>query len=31
MNEYFYWRLVDYFTEHLIDESDTKPIDIPNR
>ena len=31
MNEYFYWRLVDYFTEHLIDERETPPVDIPNR
>ena len=30
MNEYFYWRLVDYFTDYLIDERQTQ-VDIPNR
>lgn len=30
MDEYFYWRMVDYFSEHLLGESD-KSIDIPKR
>ena len=30
MNEYFYWRLVDYFSEHLRGESE-KSVDIPRR
>jgi len=30
MNEYFYWRLVDYFSEHLKGESE-KSVDIPKR
>jgi dipeptidyl aminopeptidase/acylaminoacyl peptidase len=30
MNEYFYWRMVDYFSEHLLGESE-KSIDIPKR
>ena len=30
MNEYFYWRLVDYFTDYLIDNRQTR-VDIPNR
>ena len=30
MNEYFYWRLVDYFSEHLRGESE-KTVDIPKR
>ena len=30
MNEYFYWRLVDYFSEHLRGESE-KFVDIPKR
>ena len=30
MNEYFYWRLVDYFSEHLRGESE-KSVDIPKR
>lgn len=30
MNEYFYWRLVDYFSEHLRGEKETS-IDIPRR
>lgn len=30
MNEYFYWRMVDYFSEHLLGNSE-KSIDIPNR
>jgi len=30
MNEYFYWRLVDYFSEHLRGESE-KSVDIPER
>ncbi len=28
MNEYFYWRLVDYFSEHLRGEKETS-VDIP--
>lgn len=28
MNEYFYWRLVDYFSEHLLGKKETM-IDIP--
>ena len=28
MNEYFYWRLVDYFSEHLLGKKETF-IDIP--
>ena len=30
MNEYFYWRLVDYFSEHLKGQSE-KSVDIPER
>ena len=30
MNEYFYWRLVDYFSQHLNGEQE-KSVDIPNR
>ena len=30
MNEYFYWRLVDYFSEHLRGKSE-KFVDIPMR
>lgn len=30
MNEYFYWRLVDYFTDYLIDGRQTE-VDIPQR
>ena len=30
MNEYFYWRLVDYFSEHLRGVSE-KTVDIPRR
>jgi len=30
MNEYFYWRLVDYFSEHLLGASE-KTVDIPKR
>lgn len=31
MDEYFYWRLVDYFTDHLKNDTSTHPVDIPNR
>ena len=30
MNEYFYWRMVDYFTDYLIDGRETE-VDIPQR
>lgn len=30
MNEYFYWRLVDYFSEHLKGKSE-KSVNIPKR
>ncbi|MBM6882900.1 S9 family peptidase [Bacteroides caecigallinarum] len=30
MNEYFYWRLVDYFSEHLKGQKETS-VDIPKR
>lgn len=30
MNEYFYWRMVDFFSEHLKGESE-KSVDIPKR
>lgn len=30
MDEYFYWRMVDYFSEHLQGTSD-KSVDIPKR
>ena len=30
MNEYFYWRMVDYFTDYLIDGRQTE-VDIPQR
>lgn len=30
MDEYFYWRMVDYFSEHLRGESE-KTVDIPKR
>jgi hypothetical protein len=28
MDEYFYWRLVDYFSEHLLGKKETS-VDIP--
>lgn len=32
MDEYFYWRLVDFFTDHLIDDRDrNRPVEIPAR
>ncbi len=31
MNEYFYWRMVDYFTDHLLNEIPSRPVDIPRR
>lgn len=32
MDEYFYWRMVDYFTDHLIDDKyRDRPVDIPQR
>lgn len=30
MEEYFYWRLVDYFSQHLLGKQDTS-VDIPQR
>lgn len=30
MDEYFYWRLVDYFSRHLLGKQDTS-VDIPQR
>lgn len=30
MDEYFYWRLVDYFSQHLLGKQDTS-VDIPQR
>ena len=30
MDEYFYWRMVDYFSEHLKGKSE-KSVDIPKR
>lgn len=30
MNEYFYWRMVDYFSEYLLGEKETS-VDIPRR
>ena len=30
MDEYFYWRMVDFFSEHLKGKSE-KYIDIPRR
>ena len=30
MDEYFYWRLVDYFSEHLLGKSE-QSVDIPKR
>ena len=30
MNEYFYWRLVDYFTDYLLNGRETQ-VDIPQR
>lgn len=30
MDEYFYWRMVDYFSQHLLGESE-KSVDIPKR
>ena len=30
LNEYFYWKLVDYFSEHLKGRSE-KSVDIPKR
>lgn len=31
MNEYFYWRMLDFFTKNLIDQTPQPPVDIPNR
>ncbi|MCM1029689.1 MAG: DPP IV N-terminal domain-containing protein [Pseudoflavonifractor sp.] len=31
MNEYFYWRMVDYFTDYLKNDRATHPVDIPAR
>ncbi len=32
MDEYFYWRLVDFFNDHLIDDRDrNRPVEIPAR
>ncbi|MDF9830941.1 DPP IV N-terminal domain-containing protein [Parabacteroides sp. PF5-6] len=30
MDEYFYWRMVDYFSQHLLGEAE-KSVDIPKR
>ena len=30
MDEYFYWRMVDYFSQHLLGKQDTS-VDIPER
>ena len=30
MDEYFYWRMVDYFSLHLLGKQDTA-VDIPRR
>ena len=30
MDEYFYWRMVDYFSNHLFGEQETS-VDIPKR
>lgn len=30
MDEYFYWRMVDYFSQHLLGRQDTS-VDIPQR
>ena len=30
MDEYFYWRMVDYFSNHLLGEQETS-VDIPKR
>ena len=30
MNEYFYWRLVDYFSKNLLGEQE-ESVDIPKR
>ena len=30
MDEYFYWRLVDFFSEHLKGQKETS-VDIPRR
>lgn len=30
MDEYFYWRMVDYFSQHLLGKQDTS-VDIPQR
>lgn len=30
MDEYFYWRLVDYFSQHLLGKQETS-VNIPNR
>jgi dipeptidyl-peptidase-4 len=30
MDEYFYWRMVDYFSRHLLGEQETS-VDIPKR
>lgn len=30
MDEYFYWRMVDFFTDHL-EGWHEKPVDIPRR
>ena len=31
MDEYFYWRMMDFFKENLIDQKPQPPVDIPER
>ncbi len=31
MDEYFYWRMMDFFRENLIDQKPQPPVDIPER
>ena len=28
MNEYFFWRMADYYTRHLMGDPDPRPTDI---
>jgi dipeptidyl aminopeptidase/acylaminoacyl peptidase len=28
MTEYFFWRMADYFTEHLMGDESSRPVDV---
>ncbi len=29
MNEYFFWRMADYYTRYLMGDTRPRPVDIP--